>query len=149
MRRIRRKPGKQYRYYLCNHASTFGYATCPVSIPAGEIEQAVVAQLRRFFTTPEMIAVTARKTQALGDRPLPEQEVARQLGQLDGIWDELFPAVQTRLLQLTVSEGGLDVQMHADGLSSLMSALPGEAYGMNEVALASTNGDMLMQIRWR
>lgn len=127
------KAGKQYRYYLCNHASKFGYATCPVkSVPAGEIEQAVVAQFRRFFTTPEMIAVTARKTQALGDRPLPEKEVARQLGQLDGVWDELFPAEKTRLLQLmekqvTVSEQGLDVQMHADGLYSLITELQGEA----------------------
>jgi site-specific DNA recombinase len=126
------KAGKQYRYYLCNHASKFGYATCPVkSVPAGEIEQAVVAQLRRFFTTPEMIAVTARKTQAMGDRPLPEQEVAIQLGQLDGVWDELFPAEQARLLQLmvkqvTVSEHGLDVQMHADGLYSLMDELRGD-----------------------
>lgn len=77
--------------------------------------------------------MTARKAQALADGPsLQEQDVARHLGQLDGVWDELFPAEQARLLQLmvkgvTVSEQGLDVQMHADGLYSLMNELQGEA----------------------
>jgi len=109
------------------------YATCPVkSVLAGEIEQAVVAQLRRFFTTPEMIAMTARTAQALTEgTPLREQDVARHLGQLDGVWDELFPVEQARLLQLmvkqvTVSEHGLDVQMHADGLYSLINELQGD-----------------------
>lgn len=76
--------------------------------------------------------MTARKAQALSDAaPLREQDVARHLGQLDGVWDELFPAEQARLLQLmvkqvTVSEHGLDVQMHADGLYSLMDELRGD-----------------------
>ena len=57
-----------------------------------------------------------------------------------------LPAEQILLLQLmvkgvTVSEQGLDVQMHADGLYSLMSELQGEAIRVDEVALASTNAD--------
>ncbi len=57
--------------------------------------------------------------------------MARHLGQLDGVWDELFPAEQARLRQLmvkhvTVSEQGLDVQMHADGLYSLIAELQGD-----------------------
>jgi site-specific DNA recombinase len=49
--------GKRYRYYLCNHAEKNGYDTCPVkSIAAGEIEAAVVDQLRGLFRSPDMIA---------------------------------------------------------------------------------------------
>ena len=56
-----KKSGKLYRYYLCVHASKNGYATCPVkSVAAGEIEDAVIGQLRAVFRTPELIAKTYR-----------------------------------------------------------------------------------------
>ncbi len=129
-----KKNGKQYRYYLCHHASKFGYSTCTVKcISAGKIEDAVISQLRRFFTTPEMIALTTRKTQLLADdKSLSEQDISKKLSQLDSVWDELFPIEQARLLQLMVkqvivSENGIDVQMHADGMYSLMAELQGEA----------------------
>jgi site-specific DNA recombinase len=53
--------GKHYQYYLCNHAEKNGYDTCPVkSIAAGEIESAVVDQLRGILRSPDMIAATYR-----------------------------------------------------------------------------------------
>jgi len=60
-----RKRGKAYRYYLCVHASKNGYASCPVkTVAAGEIEAAVVDQLRAVFRTPEIITRTFREAKA-------------------------------------------------------------------------------------
>lgn len=63
-----KRKGKTYRYYLCVKASKSGYDSCPVkSVAAGEIEQAVIRQLRAIFRSPEMIAQTyiaAKKLQA-------------------------------------------------------------------------------------
>lgn len=48
-----------YRYYQCGHASKYGRSTCPVkSVSAGEMEGAVIHQLRAIFRAPEMIAQT-------------------------------------------------------------------------------------------
>ena len=57
---------KQYRYYLCVHASKNGYDSCPVkSVAAGEIEQAVLGQLRAVFRAPELIAKTFRAAKTM------------------------------------------------------------------------------------
>lgn len=56
-----KKNGKTYRYYLCIAASKNGYDSCPVkTIAAGEIEGAVIDQLRGIFRAPEMVAATYR-----------------------------------------------------------------------------------------
>ena len=54
-----RKSGKLYRYYVATDAIRQGYAECPVrSVPAAEVEEAVVAQVRHLLRTPEIIART-------------------------------------------------------------------------------------------
>jgi site-specific DNA recombinase len=56
-----KRRGKVYRYYVCLHASRHGAGSCPVgSVPAGEIEGAVVDQLRAVFESPEVVAATLR-----------------------------------------------------------------------------------------
>lgn len=57
---------KNYRYYTCGRASKSGYNNCPVrSVPAGDIEGAVIQQLRVIFKSPEMIAQTYQATREL------------------------------------------------------------------------------------
>jgi len=52
-------PQKTYRYYTCGRAAKSGHSSCPVkSVPAGEIEGAVIHQLRAMFRSPEIIAQT-------------------------------------------------------------------------------------------
>jgi len=52
-----KKNGKRYRYYLCAAAAKKGYSHCPVkSVSAGEIEAAVIEQLRLVFRAPERLA---------------------------------------------------------------------------------------------
>jgi site-specific DNA recombinase len=60
-----KKKEKLYRYYLCTHASKNGYSSCPVkTVAAGEIEEAVVDQLRAVFRTPEIITRTFREAKS-------------------------------------------------------------------------------------
>jgi len=57
---------KNYRYYTCGRAAKTGYHNCPVrSVPAGDIEGAVIGQLRAIFRSPEMVAQTYRATREL------------------------------------------------------------------------------------
>jgi len=57
-----RNGNKRYRYYVCTAAQKRGRKTCPSrSIPAGEIEQFVVAQIKSVGRGPELIAETVRQ----------------------------------------------------------------------------------------
>ena len=48
-----------HRYYVAREASAEGYDSCAVkSVPAADIEAAVLTQVPRLLTTPEMIART-------------------------------------------------------------------------------------------
>ena len=50
-----RKNGRTYRYYLCGHAAKNGRKTCPVrTVPAGDVEAVVLAQVQRVFRSPEV-----------------------------------------------------------------------------------------------
>ena len=56
-----KKAGKSYRYYLCVRAGKSGYDACPVkTVPAGDVEEAVLVQLRRVFQAPEILAEAFR-----------------------------------------------------------------------------------------
>ena len=71
-----RKAGKLYRYYVATDAIRQGYAECPVrSVPAAEVEEAVVAQVRHLLRTPEIIARTWAAAKREGDEAIPEREV--------------------------------------------------------------------------
>jgi site-specific DNA recombinase len=60
------KKGRQYRYYLCVKADKRGYDTCPIgNLPAAEVEEAVVNQLRAVFRSPELVAKTFKDVRAL------------------------------------------------------------------------------------
>ncbi len=79
---------KLYRYYTCGKASKHGHDSCPVkSVPAGDIEDAVIHQLRAIFQAPEMVAQTFLAAQ--------EQE-AEDLSQLEAERAEL----ETQLAEL-------------------------------------------------
>ncbi|MGE3336138.1 MAG: recombinase family protein [Rhodospirillaceae bacterium] len=125
-----RKKGRQYRYYVCMHATKNGHDTCPVrSVPAGEIEGAVISQVRALLRVPEVVARTMRaaRTAAHGE-PLSPADAASSLKQLDAIWEELFPAEQARVLtllveRLEVGTEGVDLRLRAEGLHSLVAEL--------------------------
>ncbi|MGZ9051855.1 MAG: recombinase zinc beta ribbon domain-containing protein [Rhodoplanes sp.] len=120
-----RKNGKLYRYYVATDAIRQGYAACPVrSVPAAEVEDAVVAQVRHLLRTPEVIA----RTWAAANNEVPERDVVQTLTDFAPLWDELFPAEQARIVRLLVervdlSPDGLQVRLRAEGLQTLVAEL--------------------------
>lgn len=92
-------------------------------MPAGEIEAAVLGQLRAVFRQPEIIAGTWRAARAEVDG-ISEDKARRALQQLDPLWDELFPTEQARIVSLLVERveigtEGLTVRLRVDGLVGL------------------------------
>jgi len=132
-----RKGGRLYRYYVTQSVLKLGPDTCPIRrIPAGEIEAAVVDQLRAVLASPEMIVWTWREAREAaadaaavmidrsdgypnsstvdvlvsGPGAISEAEIRDALLRLDPLWDELFPTEQARITQLLVErvDVGLD-----------------------------------------
>ncbi len=96
-------------------------------MPAGEIESAVVDQLRVVFRQPEIIAGTWRAARAQEDG-VSEAEVRDALVAIDPLWDEFFPAEQARIVALLIERvdigmDGLDVRLRMDGLDGLAREL--------------------------
>jgi hypothetical protein len=122
-----RKAGKLYLCYVATDAIRQGYAECAVrSVPAAEIEEAVVAQVRHLLRTPEIIARTwgAANTEL----HVPEREVVQTVTDFAPLWDELFPAEQARIVRLLVervdlSPKGMQVRLRAEGLQTLVEEL--------------------------
>ncbi len=119
-----RKGGKLYRYYVSQTVLKHGAGSCPVGrVPAGEIETAVIDQLRTVFRQPEIVAGTWKAARAQ-DGDVTEGDARAALQQLDPLWDELFPAEQARIVALLVERidvgtEGLNIQLRVDGLSGL------------------------------
>ena len=122
-----RKAGKLYRYYVATDAIRQGYAECPVrSVPASEIEDAVVAQVQHLLRTPEIIARTWAATK--NELQMPEREVVQTITDFAPLWDELFPAEQARIVRLLVERidlapDGMQLRLRAEGLQSLVEEL--------------------------
>jgi DNA invertase Pin-like site-specific DNA recombinase len=129
-----RKNGRMYRYYHCLKATKRGRGTCPVrTVAAGEIEQAVVAQLRAVFTSPEIIGRTVRAALAQQrdepgggpSKPISEPEAVAALANINAVWEHLFPAEQERIVRLIVERidvrpEGIDLRLRASGLYSII-----------------------------
>jgi site-specific DNA recombinase len=119
-----RKQGRLYRYYVSQTVLKHGAGSCPIGrVPAGEIEAAVIGQLRVVFRQPEIVAGTLNAARGR-DTDISEAEVREALTQLDPLWEELFSAEQARIVQLLVERvdigiAGLDVRLRLDGLISL------------------------------
>ncbi len=119
-----RKGGKLYRYYVSQSVLKHGAGSCPIGrVPAGQIEAAVIDQLRAVFRQPEIVAGTWKATKAK-DGGITEADARATLQQLDPLWDELFPAEQARIVALLVERidigtEGLDIRLRVDGLHGL------------------------------
>jgi hypothetical protein len=122
-----RRNGRLYRYYVSTDAIREGYSECAVrSVPAAEVEEAVVAQVRHLLATPEIVAKTWAAARDEGQ--VPEREVVQTVTDFAPLWDELFPAEQARIVRLLVervdlSPDGMQVRLRAEGLQTLVEEL--------------------------
>ena len=123
-----RKGGKLYRYYVSTDVLKRDAQTCPIRrVPAGEIETAVIDQLRGLLRAPEIVVRTWRAARQSGEE-ISEAEVREALERLDPLWDELFPAEQARIVQLLVERvdvrtDGADIRLRTEGLTNLVTDL--------------------------
>ena len=129
-----RKGGRLYRYYVSQSVLKHGAGSCPVGrVPAGEIEAAVIDQLRAVFRQPEIVAGTWKAARVHAD-DITEADVRAALQQFDPLWDELFPAEQARIVALLVDRvdigtDGLDVRLRVDGLVGLAREMRTDSLG--------------------
>jgi DNA invertase Pin-like site-specific DNA recombinase len=119
-----RRRGRLYRYYV-SQAVLQGTADAYTvrRLPAGEIEGAVMAQVRALLRQPEIVVGTWRAARVDAADPT-EGETRAALERLDTLWDELFPAEQARIVRLLVervevSTAGADIRLRVEGLASL------------------------------
>ena len=119
-----------YRYCVSQDVLRRGPDACPVGrVPAAEIESAVIDQLRGIFRQPEIIVETWRAARAEQD-DITEDEAREALTELDPLWDELFPAEHTRIVQLLVERvdvrtHGVEVRLRPNGLGGLVREVAG------------------------
>jgi DNA invertase Pin-like site-specific DNA recombinase len=123
-----RRRGRLYRFYRTATSLKLCHGACPIrAVPAGEVEAAVVNQIRTLLRSPEIIVRTWRAAY-LDDEQIDEPEVAEALRRLDPLWDQLFPAEQARILQLLVARvvvrlDGLEISLRVEGITSVVEDL--------------------------
>ncbi len=119
-----KKNGRRYRYYLPQRdAKEHAGASGLPRLPAAELESAVLEQLRGILRAPSMVADVAARAIAL-DPTLDEAQVTVAMTRLDQIWDQLFPAEQTRIVRLLiekviVSPSDIEVRLRNNGIEKL------------------------------
>ncbi len=83
---------------MTREAIADGYDTCPVtSVPAADVEGAVLEQVQKLLAAPELVARTwAAAKREVGE--ITEREVTILLADFAAVWKELFPAEQARIV---------------------------------------------------
>jgi site-specific DNA recombinase len=123
-----RRRGRVYRFYRTATSLKLCHGDCPIrAVPAGEVEAAVINQVRALLRTPEVVVRTWRAAW-LNDEQIDEREVVEALQRLEPLWDRLFPIEQRRILQLLVTRvevrlDGLEIGLRVEGINSLVEEL--------------------------
>ena len=91
--------GRRYRYYIPmrDTKEQAGASGLP-RLPAVELESAVLEQLRGILRAPALLGEALSQAIKL-DPTLDEAKITVAMTRLDAIWDQLFPAEQTRIVR--------------------------------------------------
>jgi site-specific DNA recombinase len=114
---------------VAREAIADGYDSCSVtSVPAADVEGAVVDHIQKLLTAPEVVARTWAAAKRASQDEITEREVTVLLPEFATVWNELFPAEQARIVQLLVErvevqEDALEVRIRAEGMASLIGEL--------------------------
>src|SRR5262249_54725402 len=74
-----RSDSRRYRYYVCTGAQKCGWASCPSkAVPAGQIENLVVQQIRAIGTDPDVVAQTLAQADIQAQERTVELELERK-----------------------------------------------------------------------
>lgn len=123
-----RRQGRLYRYYTSQSVLKLGRDACPIKrVAAREIEAIVIDQIRILLRAPEIVVQVWRIAKnSIAD--LSENDVRRSLVEFDTLWNELFPAEQSRIIQLLVERvdidpEGVNIKLSINGLGSLLTEI--------------------------
>lgn len=127
-----RKKQTLYRYYVCNTAHQRGYNACETgSVPAPLLEGAVVAKVRGFAQSPEMLSEVLQRVEhqrlESGESPVTDPaELQDALRKFEPLWDQLTMAEQERFIRVLIAEVRYDgrtetvtVGFHTEGIKEL------------------------------
>jgi site-specific DNA recombinase len=135
-----KKNGRRYRYYVPQRdCKEYAGASGLPRLPAAELESAVLDQLRSVLRAPDLLGAVLPQAIEL-DPTLDEAQVTVAMTRLDAIWDQLFPAEQSRIVRLLVekvivSPNDLEVRLRANGIERLVLELRPEPVEQQEEAL--------------
>jgi site-specific DNA recombinase len=91
-----------YRYYVCSSTIKRGKNACDFrSISAGELEAAVLTQVKHLLRAPQITAKVLDLYYAQNPDPaemISEKELIESIHRFEEIWEELYPAEQNNLL---------------------------------------------------
>ena len=119
-----KKNGRRYCYYIPQRdAKEHAGASGLPRLPAAELESAVLEQLRAMLRSPTILAEVVPQAKKL-DASLDEGKITVAMTRLDAVWNQLFPAEQTRIVKLLVekvivSPNDLEVRLRANGIERL------------------------------
>jgi len=136
-----KKNGRRYRYYLPQRdAKEHAGASGLPRLPAAELESAVLDQLRLVLRSPNLLGEILPRAIEL-DPTLDEAKVTVAMTRLDAIWDQLFPAEQSRIVKLLVekvivSPNDLEVRLHPNGIERVVLELQPKSADQFEEAMA-------------
>jgi site-specific DNA recombinase len=134
-----RKNGRLYRYYISQTVLKQGSGYCPVQrVPAAEIERIVIDQVRLLLLSPEIIVHTWRSARKSA-KGMTESEVRSALKAFDPLWSQLFPAEQSRIIELLVERidvlaDRVNVRLRIAGVTSLIGELIGNSLTQRDAA---------------
>jgi DNA invertase Pin-like site-specific DNA recombinase len=122
-----KKGARLYRYYVSMDVirnRETGEETAPMRLAAGMVEDAVVTEVRRILQTPEVVTQVLAALKRDGDGA-SEADAIAALQEFKGVWSQLFPAEQTRIIQLlvrrvTVTTAGLEVDIRREGIAGVI-----------------------------
>lgn len=121
--------GRLYRYYQTRETMERGRLSESVlpRLPAGELEDIVLQQLREIFKREDVLAEVVKAAVAK-DPLLDEARVTVAMRQIDRIWESLFPEEQARLAQqlierVVVTHSAIEIRMHALGSATAVQEL--------------------------
>ena len=123
-----KKSGRKYRYYIPQRDTKEGAGSSGLArIPAAELEAAVLSQLQNIIRAPNLAVEIAERAKTY-DSDMDEAKVTVALTQFEHVWAQIFPAEQSRIVQLlveriTVSNTGMDIRLRANGLVQLVAEL--------------------------
>jgi site-specific DNA recombinase len=123
-----RKNGRHYRYYVSQTVLKQGSTDCPLTrVPAGEMEKIVIGRVRLLLLCPEIIVQTWRSARK-SIKGMTESGVRDALQAFDPVWNQLFPAEQSRIIQLLVERvdvltDRVDIRLRIAGITSLIGEL--------------------------